>query len=201
MVCFGLSDETNERVRNAIATGAEWLSEDHPAVQCLEHGVALHHGGSASTVSERSGASAPIGRLPTDRGVANVGARLEPIGERSSRAFDLAQPRNHPDGRVRQRRRTRWPSLRRRRRIGSPHRLGEFDAESEPGGAKLGPARGCGQGAVGSERHPQVVAEHLRSNRRGGRCPRGRTRRLRHRQLGGVELQRCRRSEAEDEGR
>ncbi len=37
--------EPNERVRNAMATGAEWLSEDHPAVQCLEHGVALHHGG------------------------------------------------------------------------------------------------------------------------------------------------------------
>jgi len=36
---------TNERIRNAMATGAEWLGEDHPAVQCLQHGVALHHGG------------------------------------------------------------------------------------------------------------------------------------------------------------
>jgi superfamily II DNA/RNA helicase len=35
----------NERIRNAIATGVEWLGKGHPAVQCLEHGVALHHGG------------------------------------------------------------------------------------------------------------------------------------------------------------
>ena len=28
-----------------MATGAEWLGEDHPAVQCLQHGVALHHAG------------------------------------------------------------------------------------------------------------------------------------------------------------
>lgn len=35
----------NERIRNAMATGAEWLGKDHPAVQCLQHGVALHHGG------------------------------------------------------------------------------------------------------------------------------------------------------------
>jgi hypothetical protein len=35
----------NERIRNAMATGAEWLGEKHPAVQCLQHGVALHHGG------------------------------------------------------------------------------------------------------------------------------------------------------------
>ncbi len=35
----------NERIRNAMATGAEWLGENHPAVQCLQHGVALHHGG------------------------------------------------------------------------------------------------------------------------------------------------------------
>lgn len=35
----------NERIRNAMATGAEWLGDQHPAVQCLEHGVALHHGG------------------------------------------------------------------------------------------------------------------------------------------------------------
>lgn len=35
----------NERIRNAMATGAEWLGEDHPAVQSLQYGVALHHGG------------------------------------------------------------------------------------------------------------------------------------------------------------
>jgi len=35
----------NERIRNAMATGAEWLGEEHPAVKCLQHGVALHHGG------------------------------------------------------------------------------------------------------------------------------------------------------------
>lgn len=35
----------SERIRNAMATGAEWLGEEHPAVQCLQHGVALHHGG------------------------------------------------------------------------------------------------------------------------------------------------------------
>ncbi len=35
----------SERIRNAMATGAEWLGEGHPAVQCLQHGVALHHGG------------------------------------------------------------------------------------------------------------------------------------------------------------
>lgn len=35
----------NERIQNAMATGAEWLRKDHPAVQCLQHGVALHHGG------------------------------------------------------------------------------------------------------------------------------------------------------------
>src|SRR5690606_27001283 len=28
-----------------MAAGAEWLGTDHPAVACLEHGVALHHGG------------------------------------------------------------------------------------------------------------------------------------------------------------
>jgi superfamily II DNA/RNA helicase len=37
--------EMNERVRNAIATGTEWLGAEHPAVRCLEYGVALHHGG------------------------------------------------------------------------------------------------------------------------------------------------------------
>lgn len=28
-----------------MAVGAEWLGAEHPAVACLEHGVALHHGG------------------------------------------------------------------------------------------------------------------------------------------------------------
>lgn len=32
-------------VKDAMAVGAEWLGADHPAVACLEHGVALHHGG------------------------------------------------------------------------------------------------------------------------------------------------------------
>lgn len=35
----------NDRTRDAIATGAEWLGEEHPAVECLQHGIALHHGG------------------------------------------------------------------------------------------------------------------------------------------------------------
>jgi hypothetical protein len=35
----------NPRIRNTMATGAEWLGADHPAVQCLQYGVALHHGG------------------------------------------------------------------------------------------------------------------------------------------------------------
>ena len=35
----------NPRIRNTMATGAEWLGADHPAVRCLQHGVALHHGG------------------------------------------------------------------------------------------------------------------------------------------------------------
>jgi hypothetical protein len=35
----------NQRVKDAMAVGAEWLGADHPAVACLEHGVALHHGG------------------------------------------------------------------------------------------------------------------------------------------------------------
>jgi hypothetical protein len=34
-----------QRVKDAMAVGAEWLGVDHPAVACLEHGVALHHGG------------------------------------------------------------------------------------------------------------------------------------------------------------
>lgn len=35
----------NERIRHAMATGAEWLGSEHPAVRCLQVGVALHHGG------------------------------------------------------------------------------------------------------------------------------------------------------------
>lgn len=35
----------NRRVQDAMATGAEWLGSNHPAVQCLRYGVALHHGG------------------------------------------------------------------------------------------------------------------------------------------------------------
>lgn len=35
----------NRRIRDAMATGVEWLGPDHPAVQCLQYGVALHHGG------------------------------------------------------------------------------------------------------------------------------------------------------------
>ena len=34
-----------QRVKDAMAVGAEWLGTKHPAVACLEHGVALHHGG------------------------------------------------------------------------------------------------------------------------------------------------------------
>lgn len=37
--------ELNTRIRNAMSTGAEWLGADHPAVECLQYGVALHHGG------------------------------------------------------------------------------------------------------------------------------------------------------------
>ena len=36
---------TSQQVLDAINTGAEWLGVDHPAVQCLQHGVALHHAG------------------------------------------------------------------------------------------------------------------------------------------------------------
>ena len=39
-----LKDE-DERILDAINTGTEWLGADHPAVQCLHYGVALHHGG------------------------------------------------------------------------------------------------------------------------------------------------------------
>ncbi len=37
--------KSSQRVRDAINIGAEWLGETHPAVACLKHGVALHHGG------------------------------------------------------------------------------------------------------------------------------------------------------------
>ena len=32
-------------IQDAINVGIEWLGEAHPAVRCLAHGVALHHGG------------------------------------------------------------------------------------------------------------------------------------------------------------
>src|SRR5262249_35585098 len=35
----------NPAVQRAIAVGTEWLGPDHPAVRCLQYGVALHHGG------------------------------------------------------------------------------------------------------------------------------------------------------------
>lgn len=37
--------EVSPRVREVMATGEEWLGPNHPAVRCLEYGVALHHGG------------------------------------------------------------------------------------------------------------------------------------------------------------
>lgn len=37
--------EVNPRVQAGMAAGTEWLGADHPAVQCLQYGVALHHGG------------------------------------------------------------------------------------------------------------------------------------------------------------
>jgi hypothetical protein len=37
--------KVTQQVKDAMAVGAEWLGQDHPAVACLEHGVALHHGG------------------------------------------------------------------------------------------------------------------------------------------------------------
>ena len=33
-----------EEVESAMTIGAEWLGRDHPAVQCLRYGVAVHHG-------------------------------------------------------------------------------------------------------------------------------------------------------------
>lgn len=37
--------EDSIRLRNARSVGVEWLGEEHPAVKCLQYGVALHHGG------------------------------------------------------------------------------------------------------------------------------------------------------------
>lgn len=34
----------NQRIQDTMATGAEWLGPNHPAVQCLQYGIALHHG-------------------------------------------------------------------------------------------------------------------------------------------------------------
>ncbi len=42
---LGPLKEVNQRILDAMATGSEWLGADHPAVQCLQYGVALHHGG------------------------------------------------------------------------------------------------------------------------------------------------------------
>lgn len=36
--------EVPEDVEPAVAIGAEWLGHDHPAVQCLRYGLAVHHG-------------------------------------------------------------------------------------------------------------------------------------------------------------
>jgi hypothetical protein len=37
--------KSHQRVTDAMAIGTEWLGANHPAVACLEHGVAVHHGG------------------------------------------------------------------------------------------------------------------------------------------------------------
>lgn len=37
--------QPNKRIKDAMLIGTEWLGESHPAVKCLEIGVALHHGG------------------------------------------------------------------------------------------------------------------------------------------------------------
>lgn len=37
--------DVTPRIREVMATGKEWLGPNHPAVRCLEYGVALHHGG------------------------------------------------------------------------------------------------------------------------------------------------------------
>ncbi len=36
--------DTPEDIESAIMIGAEWLGRDHPAVQCLRYGMAIHHG-------------------------------------------------------------------------------------------------------------------------------------------------------------
>ena len=37
--------QASQPMLDAINTGTEWLGAEHPAVQCLQHGVALHHAG------------------------------------------------------------------------------------------------------------------------------------------------------------
>lgn len=37
--------EVTEGISAAMAVGEEWLGAEHPAVQCLRYGIALHHGG------------------------------------------------------------------------------------------------------------------------------------------------------------
>ena len=37
--------KASQPMLDAINTGTEWLGAEHPAVQCLQHGVALHHAG------------------------------------------------------------------------------------------------------------------------------------------------------------
>ena len=37
--------QASQPMLDAINTGTEWLGAEHPAVQCLQHGVALHHSG------------------------------------------------------------------------------------------------------------------------------------------------------------
>ena len=34
----------SQDIQDVMATGAEWLGPNHPAVQCLKYGIALHHG-------------------------------------------------------------------------------------------------------------------------------------------------------------
>ena len=36
--------EVPEDIESAMTIGAEWLGRDHPAVQCLRYGMAIHHG-------------------------------------------------------------------------------------------------------------------------------------------------------------
>ena len=40
-----LNEKDTEAIQMAEDIGVEWLGPDHPAVTCLRHGVALHHGG------------------------------------------------------------------------------------------------------------------------------------------------------------